>query len=162
MRSSAATMPSATSLSRSTIRTRSSWWRSWSSGMPTPRWASCPHLRACHLIVNALQAREAVSTQAIAQAAAALSSGIASLAVADLPVVKPLLCAAAQEEREEKLRMVQLYNERLTERERRRDFLRARDLLNMRRMQASITSSRQPRDGCPQHPVCDLALFNWE
>ena len=54
--------------------------------------------------------------------------------------------------------MVEFYNGRLTERERRRDFLRARDLLNMRRMQASATSRRQTRDGCPQHSGCDLRL----
>lgn len=40
-----------------------------------------------------------------------------------------------KEEREEKLRMVEFYNDRLTDRERRRDFLRARGLLNMKRMQ---------------------------
>ena len=40
-----------------------------------------------------------------------------------------------QAEREEKLRMVEFYNARLTEREKRRDFLRARGLLNMKRMQ---------------------------
>lgn len=57
--------------------------------------------------------------------------------------------------------MVQFYNDRLTERERRRDFLRTRDLLNMRRMQASTTSRRRPRDGCPQHCVSDLPLIKW-
>ena len=54
--------------------------------------------------------------------------------------------------------MVGFYNDRLTERERRRDFLRARDLLNMRRMQASITARRQPCDGCRCQSVCDLAF----
>ena len=56
--------------------------------------------------------------------------------------------------------MVQFYNDRLTERERRRDFLRARDLLNMRRMQASAASRRQPYERCPQHPVHDLPLVD--
>ena len=70
----------------------------------------------------------------------------------------------AQEEREEKLRIVGVYNGRLTERERRRDFLRARDLLNMKRMQASTASRRQPYDRRPQQcvnwSVCELALIN--
>ena len=47
--------------------------------------------------------------------------------------------------------MVHFYNGRLTEREQRRNFLRARDLLNMRRMQASTTSRKWPCGGCPQH-----------
>ena len=59
-------------------------------------------------------------------------------------------CAGVQAEQEEKLRIVQFYNDRLTERERRRDFLRARDLLNMKRMQASPASRRPPSDRSPQ------------
>ena len=43
--------------------------------------------------------------------------------------------AMAQEERTEKLHVVEIYNARLTQRERRRDFLRDRGLLNLRRMQ---------------------------
>ena len=53
--------------------------------------------------------------------------------------------------------MVEVYNGRLTERERRRDFLRTRDLLNMKRMQARTASGRQPHDRCPQRSLCDLA-----
>ena len=43
-----------------------------------------------------------------------------------------------QEEREEKLHMVEFYNDRLTEREKRRDFLRARGLLSVKRMQVGV------------------------
>ncbi len=50
-----------------------------------------------------------------------------------------------QAEREEKLRMVEFYNARLTEREKRRDFLRARGLLNMKRMQVCHWSWRSAR-----------------
>ncbi len=42
----------------------------------------------------------------------------------------------AQEERAEKLRVVEIYNGRLSLREQRRDFVRDRGLLNVRRMQA--------------------------
>ena len=57
----------------------------------------------------------------------------------------------AQEERAEKLRVVGVYNARLTQRERRRDFLRDRGLLNLRRMQVGgpdpCTAARQPACG---------------
>ena len=36
--------------------------------------------------------------------------------------------------------MVEFYNDRLTEREKRRDFLRARGLLNMKRMQVHVSN----------------------
>ena len=51
-----------------------------------------------------------------------------------MPRQAQTLCNS-QEEREEKLGMVEFYNDRLTEREKRRDFLRARGLLSVKRMQ---------------------------
>ena len=103
-----------------------------------------------------------MSKHAIAKRLLPFSSGVLFWQWLFFRCVKELLCAALQAEQEEKLRMVQFYNDRLTERERRRDFLRARDLLNMRRMQARTTFRKQPRDGCPQHTVSDLALISWE
>ena len=50
-----------------------------------------------------------------------------------MPRQAQILCNV-QEERGEKLRMVGFYNDRLTEREKRRDFLRARGLLSVKRM----------------------------
>ena len=45
---------------------------------------------------------------------------------------------AAQEEQAEKVRLVDVYNARLTGREQRRAFIRDRGLLNVKRMQACL------------------------
>ena len=177
-------MRSATSLSRSMTRTQSSWCRSWSSGNLTLKCAA-PHSGPSH----ALQYCMGILHPPFASKSCRDDGGCDMVDLQRLmywvcPKLRPLSalpvnlgavsrCSALlrwvkigvmQAEREEKLRMVEFYNARLSEREKRRDFLRARGLLNMKRMQVCLDAPiKQPPPEMhlyalhaddPSHAVC--------